>query len=228
VLRASRYRPGPEAVRTAAALLAVRQASDPGGPKLASAHFWLGFAHLLRDDFKEARINLEAARCTARQIGDRVLETQASLYLSQLERRLGLVQATRARAGQTLQTATKAGLPSYAAAAQGELAWVLLREGHALEARAQALEALKAWETEAPWPFEWLARFPLAAAAFSKGALDEVGDQFRAMLRPNQQVLPPALSATIERALQAMQLECADAAEAVAAALIEARTGNYA
>lgn len=227
VLRASRYRPGPEAVTTAAALLAARQAHDPGGPKLASAHFWLGFAHLLRDDFKEARINLEAARCTARRIGDRILETQASIYLSQLERRLGLVQATRARAKQTLATATKAGLPSYAAAAQGDLAWVLMREGHALEARAQALEALKAWETEAPWPFEWLARFPLATVALSNGALDEVGDQFRAVLRPTQQVLPFALTAAITKALETLEAESADAIEALTAALTEARTGNY-
>lgn len=227
VLRASRYRPGSEAVTTAAALLAVRQAYDPGDRKVASAHFWLGLAHLLRDDFKEARINLEAAMRTARRIGDRVLETQASTYLSQLERRLGLVQATRARARQTLETATKAGLPSYAAAAQGDLAWVLLREGHALEARAQALEALKAWETEAPWPFEWLARFPLAKVALSNGDLDEVGDQFRAMLRPSQQVLPFALTAAITQALEALEVEKAQAADALAAVLAEARAGNY-
>ena len=228
LLRASRYRPGPEAVTTALALLAVRQASDPGGPKLAGAHFWLGFSHLLRDDFKEARVDLEAAMRSARRIGDRVLETQASVYLSQLERRLGLVQATRARARQTLETATKAGLLSYAAAAQGDLAWVLLREGHALEARAQALQALKAWETEAPWPFEWLARFPLAAVALGRGALDEVGDQFRAVLRSTQQVLPLGLSTAIERALEAMQVGSVDAVEVAAAALIEARTSNYA
>ena len=227
LLRASRYRPGPEAVTTAAALLAAREASDPGGPKLAGAHFWLGFAHLLRDDFREARVDLEAAARTARRIGDRVLEAQASVYLSQLERRSGLVQATRARARHALDTATKAGLPSYAAAAQGDLAWVLLREGHALEARAQALESLQAWETEAPWPFEWLARFPLAAVAAGRGAFDEVGEQLRAMLRPTQQVLPLALAAAVTAALQALETGDDDVAEAVAAALTEARLDNY-
>ena len=227
LLRASRYRPGPEAVTTARTLLAVRQESDPGGPKLAGAHFWLGLAHLLRDDFQEARIDLEAAVRTARHIGDRVLETQASVYLSQLERRVGLVQATRARARQALETATKAGLPSYAAAAQGDLAWVLLREGHPLEARAQALEALNAWETEAPWPFEWLARFPLAVVAAGRGALDEVGEQFRAMLRPTQQVLPLALTAAIALVLESLETGDARTAEAVAAALTEARAGNF-
>ncbi|MCJ7797513.1 MAG: hypothetical protein MUQ56_12255, partial [Thermoleophilia bacterium] len=241
VLRRDRYRPGPEGVTTASAELASRVAGDPGGSGLAGAYFRLGFVRLLRDEFVDARTGLDAAARTAREIGDRVREAQAHVYLSRLDRRLGLVQATRLSARRAYESATKAGLPGYAAAAQSDLAWVLLREGHTFEAREQAAQALKAWGPDSTWPFEWLARFPLTAVAYSKGSFDEVGDHLRAMLRPTQEILPDPLTAAMERALVALGAgddAVAGTIDAVAgdvaapgaidAVLAEAQAGNYA
>lgn len=228
ILRGDRYRPGPTGVTAASAELEARRAFDPDGSGLAGAHFRLGFVHLLRDEFEPARAHLDAAERTARDIGDRVRETQALVYLSQLERGLGRVQAASAVAKRAWEAAVRAGLPGYAAAAQSDLAWVLLREGHRLEAREQAGQALKTWGSGSTWPFEWLARFPLAAVAAGRGSLGEVGGHLEALLHPAQQLLPGPLTRAMERALEVLRGEGEGAAEAVEVVLGLAREGNYA
>jgi hypothetical protein len=47
------------------------------------------------------------------------------------------------------------------------------------------------------------------------------------MLLPTQQALPSALTAAITMALEALEVQSADAADVVAVALSEARAGNY-
>lgn len=234
VLRRDRYRPGPEGVATATAELVARLGGDGSDAGLAAAYFRLGFVHLLRDEFDEARADLDAGARTAREIGDRVREAQAGVYLSRLDRRLGLVQATRLSGRRAFESATRAGLPGYAAAAQSDLAWVLLREGHVLEAREQATQALTAWGSGSAWPFEWQARLPLVAVAVGRGSLEEAGDHLAALLVPTQQVLPYPLTAAMERALEALSDGgaapdgAAGVDEVLTSVVAEARAGNYA
>jgi tetratricopeptide (TPR) repeat protein len=226
-LRQSSYRPGPEALESAQAELATRLLEESLRPAACAAYFRLGFVQLLQEAFEEARSNLEAALAEAGHIGDRVRRTQASAYLSQLHRRCGRPEAVRRQAQEAMRAAERSGLPGYAAAAQSDLAWVLLREGHVLEAREQAGKALSVWGPDSTWPFEWLARFPLAAVAFERGCVEEAAGHFQATLRPSQQRLTPSLQEAMEQAVCAVGSQTAEAAAAVEQALTLARLGNY-
>jgi eukaryotic-like serine/threonine-protein kinase len=226
-VRRSHYRPGAHALSSAKAEVASRREHGAAGPGLGGAYLRLGFVQLLMGEMMAARSYLEAAREAAEDTGDRVEEARAASYLSQVCRALGLVEAVVRQANRAIESADRSGQSGYGAAAQADLAWALLREGHLLEAREQALQALKVWGPGSTWPFQWRARFPLAAVAVRRGAFDQAAEQFEAMLEPGQQALPAPLQRRMTQALLAARLSGAEAAEVFQRALSEAALGNY-
>jgi eukaryotic-like serine/threonine-protein kinase len=227
-LRRDRYRPGTEVRDWARAELGTRLLEDPHGPELCGAYFRLGFVLLLLDDHQEARVNLEAARRTAALIGDRIAEAKAAVYLSHSLRRSGSVHGVRGAATAAEELAERASLPGYAAAARCDLAWAVLREGHPLEAREQATRALAAWAPDFSWPFEWLARFPLARVAAERGRFEEAGLHFEQMLRPGQHLLPERLAGQMGQAIRAGRMGRSEAEASFGSVLAAAAEANYA
>ncbi|MCP4363434.1 MAG: hypothetical protein GY796_35995 [Chloroflexi bacterium] len=62
--------------------------------------------------------------------------------------------------------------------------------------------ALSVWDN-LPYPFHWLARFPLLAVSLSRGEIEESFQLAAALLVPPQQRLPDELTEALEKAINA-------------------------
>ena len=117
------------------------------------------------------------------------------------------MEETRRDAARSLEVATAAHMPEYVAMAKANQAWLAWRAGDLAAVQELGQAALELWHQLPPGhasaPFQWLARWPLIAAALRKDQLASATDQARALLDPGQQRLPDALAANLEQAVQA-------------------------
>src|SRR5262249_54227781 len=121
-------------------------------------------------------------------------------YLTMLYRRRRAVAETQAVAERTLLAARSAGMKEYLGVAHANLAWCHWQLGRGDDCVREGKAALAHWcELRLTFPFEWMARFPLADAALVAGSFETVREHARALLDRAQQRLPDAL----ERALSA-------------------------
>jgi hypothetical protein len=92
----------------------------------------------------------------------------------------------------------------YIAMANANLAWLAWRAGNASTAREGARAALEAWQKlRAVSPWEWTARWPLISLSLAQDDVRAAIDHARAMLDPQAQRLPDALTGEFEAAIQA-------------------------
>ena len=153
---------------TAAALAReARVLADAAGDAAVTgeAQFLLGFALLFHERWDLARTELRQALQHAELHGDVPVRVRALTYLGVAERRAeNLVECERI-ARNTIELARQADMTDYVGAAEGNLAWVALRRGDVEAVRQHGKRALEAWaRPPAVYPFQWLARWPLAAA----------------------------------------------------------------
>ena len=110
-------------------------------------------------------------------------------------------------------------MPEYVAMAkanQGWLAWCAGDLGLAQELGQAALELWRQLPVgHASAPFQWLAHWPLIAAALQKDQLAPAIDYARALLDPVQQRMPDELLACLEQAVQAWEGGTPDSARAL-------------
>ncbi len=167
------------------------------------AEYQLGFALLWAGELDEAQRHLLHCAELADAARDHSHLVRALTYLTVVHRLRGEVEPARAAAERAIHQATLAHLPGYVAAGKATLAWVALRDGDAVAAEDHAREALDLWKAPSAFPFEWLARWPLAAVALAADPprLTEAAQQLVHMLDPGQQLLPERLAAVLAAAV---------------------------
>ncbi len=173
---------------------------------LPSARFMLGFIHLWHGDLDLAVEHLQTALQSAEQSGDISLQARALTYLSIAHRRQDNVEATQQFVTRTLAVAATAHMPEYVAFAKANAAWLAWRAGDDAAVMEQGRAALALWQqlpaTHASLPFQWTALWPLLASALKTEESKTAVDYTRALLDPQQQQLPVAMTLPLEQALQ--------------------------
>jgi DNA-binding SARP family transcriptional activator len=211
-----------ESLGYARSALAARQESG-SATEIALARFFLGFAYLFYGDLDEAEAHIQAALAVGERAGDVVLQSRCLTYLTIVYRKRGQVEETSRYASRASKVATSLHWPEDVAMASANLAWVAWRQGNQSEAQATARAALEEWKAlQVDYPFHWTALWPLISIALAQDQLSAAIDYARALLAPQQLVLPDALRTAIEAATQAWdsgRLEAARAHLQQAAAL---------
>ena len=113
---------------------------------------------------------------------------------------------------QGLEAATTEQNPLYIGVAKANLAWLSFCHGNVDEVLREGSVALEQWRPF-PYPLEWLARWPLLAVVLGQGRIADAVGHARAMLDPAQQRLPDAVTAILEKAVQAREGEEPGSAE---------------
>jgi len=200
--RRNRYVISEDVLGYARAMLAAAQES--GELRLiGEGHFQLGFCRLVHDDFDEAEEQLRAAEAILRRTGDVLYLAFVLTYWSILYRRRGQPDAARPYILQA-HAATQANkIIPHLAVAEGNLAWLCLREQRLAEARGHGLAAIDLWARSSfAYPFQWAAYLPLIAVAMSNSQIAEAIQYARALLEPTQQRLPDPLDTPLAQAAQ--------------------------
>ena len=221
--RRNRYVISDDVLGYAQAMLAAAQES--GELRLmGEGHFQLGFCLLVHDDFDEAEEQLRAAEAIMRRMGDALYLAFVLTYQSLLHRRRGQPDAAQPYILQA-HAATKANkIIPHLAVAEGNLAWLCLREQKLEEAYRHGLAAIELWsQSSFVYPFQWTAYLPLIAVALRNAEVAEGIQYARALLGPTQQRLPDPLDALLTQAVQFFEQHQTDLAwsslqQAIAAA----------
>jgi predicted ATPase len=123
LFRRDRYVVSEEALASAqAALAASLESHDP--VEIAAGRFGLAIAYLLSGDLDGAEPELQASLSLAERSGDAALVAQCLNWQTIISRQRGRVEETRQWISRSLEAATAASLPMYAANAKANLAWV--------------------------------------------------------------------------------------------------------
>jgi eukaryotic-like serine/threonine-protein kinase len=195
------------------------------GALVREAEFQLGFALLWADELDEAYRHLQQCAEFAGPARDHSHFVRALTYLAVLHRLRGEVEPARAQADRAIEQATLAHLPGYVAAGKGTLAWAAFRDGDQVRAECYAREALDLWKAPSAFPFEWLARWPLALVAWNggPGQFADATEHLAQMLDRRQQRLPETLTAAM-----AAVVDAGRHAERAAGGLTEGTGGSFA
>src|SRR6516165_3688503 len=152
-------------------------------PAYAFHLFNRGFVALWRRDLDDAERYMQSGLDLAQRAGDAVVATRCLTYLSVAARFRGHRDMLRERVARAAELADLCGLSEYTAAAQGNRAWALRREGRPAASRDAALEALQLWrELPITYAFQWQAWFPLLQIAVDDEDLDLAHQCVDAML----------------------------------------------
>ncbi len=204
LLRRDRFRPS---ATTAAdlrqALAATQESAFAADVPLIT--FQLGFLLLWHDELDAAAERLETALRLAERSGDLALQARCLTYLSLVARRLGHEEVVACRAAQLQEVAAAAHMPEFSAAALANQAWLAWRHGRLDSVQTDGQAALDLWAGLAfAYGFEWLALWPLIAAALRHDQIAQAADAARRLLHPSQQRLPDDLTACLHAASEAM------------------------
>ena len=224
----NRFGPSPAGLDYSRAALEALPAG--AGPELRTAYqFAYGLNLLLRDEYDQAEKELREALAATELTGDVSLQARILAYLLLLARRRGLDGEVAVLAERCLAVAETSRMANYAGAALAGMAWVAWRAGSAAEAGRLARSALESWERfEQSYPLKWQARWPLLGLALAGQRMGEVMELASALLQPDQQVLPDALTGPLAAGLAAWEAGQAAAASGyLAQALATARQMNY-
>lgn len=173
----------------------------------ATSQFLLGWTLVAgsREEREEAIVHLASVADEARRADQRTLLSRALTYRAIALRRLGRVAETEVVAEQALHSAEDAQQTPYIGAAMACLAWVdWRREGPMAKVRFE--RSLQKWKGGHPFPFQWLALFPLVSLAARRGDLDVAFEHLAELMRPDQQALPEALVLAIDTARDAVEV----------------------
>ncbi|HKQ75814.1 MAG TPA: hypothetical protein VJ810_19100 [Blastocatellia bacterium] len=165
--------------------------------------FGVGFCHLWRGEYEEAERVLLYGLSLVEKAGDLVTQTFIVSYLTVLYRKLGKLDEVKRLAAHSLDLAGKTQMRLYVGMAMANLSWIAWREGRYAELQQHAREAMDCWAVvKFQYPFLWAAQWPLLAVATKEGRINDAADCARNMLSPDQQLLPAALTAALEQAIE--------------------------
>jgi tetratricopeptide (TPR) repeat protein len=192
--------------------LAITQESE-NLSEIAWARFTLGFAQLWQGDLDRAEKQMLTALALAERTGDVVHQSRCLTYLTILYRKRGRLENARRYVSRSLEAAKAGEMLEYVGTAHANLAWVAWREGNLDQAEANGRTALDVWHQlpagHSSCSFQWTALWPLAAVILAQAqhteAVSEASGFARALLEPTQQRLPDALTAILEKAVEAWE-----------------------
>lgn len=203
IFRQKRYRlDAADVDRLRDALVLAQQSGDVN--QLSSGRFALGFACLWAGELGEAAEMLSVALDDAAEAGNLYLQEQCLAYLTVARRVQGDEPAVQALVARHRAIATQTGNPFYRGVLASNEAWLGCRVGAWATAVAQAESALADWSSM-PYPFRWLACWPLLAAALAQDDLARATDCAAQLRDPLQQVLPDAISPLLAEAIASWQ-----------------------
>ncbi|HEV2131845.1 MAG TPA: AAA family ATPase [Longimicrobiaceae bacterium] len=185
---------------------------------LAVVRFRLAFLLLFHEALKEAEEEATRVLELTQRTGDRSLAARCLTYLTVIHRMRGELAAVRTYAERSLHAATELEMADHVGAARANQVWLSWRQGDRAEARSHAGEALAVWAAmpteSAPFPFQWLALWPLLALALESGAarISKAVEYARQLLDLSQQRLPDVLTSPLEDAIQQWETGDAEAA----------------
>jgi len=180
-------------------------AEETGEPfHVATAQFNLGFSLLWHGDLDEADNTFHQALGFAERAGDVTLQARCLTYLLILYRRRGLVEEVRSYIKRTLAAAEAGGMLEYIAVARANQAWLAWRQGDLGEAEREGSAALEELGSlPIPYPFHWLALWPLLAAALARKDTERAVAHARALLPAPQQPPPRKLASLLTSGIEA-------------------------
>jgi adenylate cyclase len=197
--------------------LAISQESE-NVSDIAWARFMLGFSQLWYGDLDAAEKQMQAALALAERTGDVVHQSRCLTYLTILYRKRGQLDKARHYASRSLAAATAGQMVEYLGMAKANLAWVAWREGNLAQAEANGRAALELWHQlpagHSSCAFQWTALWPLAGVALSQDRTPEASECMRELLEPAQQRLPGALTASVEKVIEAWEKRESEATRA--------------
>jgi len=174
--------------------------------KIAWAQYNLGFYHLLLGDLDEAEQQMQAALAMAEGTGDVTVQSYCWTYLTIGRRIRGQVEETRQFNSQAMAIAKAVQRSEDIGMSEANLAWIAWREHRLSEAQEHGHAALTIWQqTPLVYPFYSAALFPLIAVALARHQIVEAVNYAWALLAPEQQRLPAALTAALQAAIQAWE-----------------------
>ena len=202
---------------TKAALAAFVEMGDQA--HIPAATFSMGFVLLWHGEPEQAEQPLLEALGMAERTGDASLIARCATYLTLVYRQLGHVEQVERFIARSLEAAQAADMPEYIAQAKANAAWVAWRNADwqgLHESGTSALELLEQLQAgHASAPFQWIAIFPLFAAALHEQNITQTIDYARRLLAPTLQPLPDALTTILEQAIQAWNTNQPEAARAL-------------
>lgn len=187
------------------ALELAESGADPG--RVAEGRFSLGFSLLWGDQWEEAATVLAQAVEETTRTGAVTEACRAKAYLAIALRRLGRVDEAEVAANAAQEAAEVIDSEYYIGHALAVRCWVAWRRNDPAcdELGAAAYEA---WEPLDRDPhhglnceFAWLAAWPRAAVAHSRGDLQAAVDHLRLMTTPWERPLPEDLRLLVEQAI---------------------------
>ncbi|HVR33073.1 MAG TPA: AAA family ATPase [Acidimicrobiia bacterium] len=211
-----------ETVETARRALAFAESgADPA--RVAEGRFGLGFALLWADEVEEAESVLTRAVEETIRVGAVTEALRARVYRAIALRRLGQVDEADVAAHEALEAADAVGHEEYRGHALSVLCWVAWRRGENCdELGEQVFEAWGEGRSEGfegrATEFAWMAVWPRAAAALSRGDHPAAVELLRLLLVPWERPMPPELRTLVEAATStADPLRMAEAVESAEA-----------
>lgn len=172
--------------------------------EIERARCMVGFSLLMHGDLDEAEAVMLDALAGARQVGNLGQESRCLTYLTMIERRLGRVLVAEQQTEKNVTVSREAGMTEYLGAALGTRAWVALERGNVKAAEQAAREALALWQPlSLVYPFQWLARLPLARIELQRDHIAQAAEQVKAMLDKQQQRLPDPIAIQLQEAVDA-------------------------
>jgi len=188
-----------------AGLAAYEALGDP--LKIGWSHLTLGNLYAFQDNLTRAERQIREALTLGERTGDAMLNMRSLSALALVYRKLGQVEDARRTASRALSMATATSQPVFVCLNKANLAWVAWREGKLSEAWALDRAALEEWQSlpTANYTYYsgWTALLPLIDITLVQDQLSEAVDYARMLLAPEQQLLPGALTATLEAAIRA-------------------------
>ncbi|WP_437673167.1 serine/threonine-protein kinase [Sorangium sp. So ce131] len=171
---------------------------------ILTARCSLAILLLLRGELGEAEEKMSAVMNDAARMGDLEMHARSLTYFSFIQRRRGRVVVVEQQAERSLAKLAEAGMSQYVGAVLANQAWVAFRRGDHVATERVGREALSRWEAlQRVYPFQWLARMPLAFVELACGRVEGSVAQVRAMLHPKQQRLPGKIEAAFTAADEA-------------------------
>ncbi len=201
LLMGSRFRPARECVELGRRAVEASDAvTDPTDK--CHAVFVFGLIQLYSGAFAESVDCCSAGLELAERVGDLVRQARCLNYRALGHRRLNEVTGARTDAEQTLALASKLRMVEYIAMAKANLGWVAWKEARSHDVEKFGEEALALWHgMEDPLRFDWIALWPLIAAASEQGSLPKAIDQMRGLFAEGQYPLADEVMADCRAAI---------------------------
>lgn len=223
-----RFAHHPEVVRLAQRAIETSQTLTPD--EKASARLACALSMLFGpvEMCSSALEHLDVAAAEAEAAFWATLTARVATYRMLAVLRMGDVEATRAAAARTLAAAEASQQAPYIAAAHACMGWVAWRTGSP-EATRRLERAREIWLGHThPFPFRWVANFPLLALALATDELERCRLHLEDLVAPGQLALPSELAALIESAANSCSFDEPRVAAARAEAVLRrAREMGY-